>query len=185
MRTGWPTGHDRRAARWRTAALLGLGATAIAASGSASRVGAQHQQHHSPATPPAAAPAPHQHGTPAGWTFRWPKGDPARGREVFVKLECYSCHEVRGEPFPLPTDRKAVGPELSQMGPLHEPEYFAEAIIHPNATIERGQGYEAPDGSSKMPSYNDSVTVQEVVDLVAYLAALKPAASAPAGGHKH
>ena len=32
-------------------------------------------------------PDPHQghHGTPAGWRFSWPAGDPERGREVFLK----------------------------------------------------------------------------------------------------
>lgn len=123
------------------------------------------------------------HGTPKGWKFKWPKGDVAKGREVFAKLECHSCHEVRGESFPGPTDRDRVGPELAQMGPLHEPEYFAESIINPNAVIEKGRGYQGPDGSSKMPSYNDSVTVQEVVDLVAFLRGLKP--SGDDGGHKH
>ena len=67
------------------------------------------------------------------------------------------------------------------MAPLHDAEYFAEAIIHPNAVIQKGKGYEAADGSSKMPSYNDLVTVQEVIDLVAYLKSLKPTADAPAG----
>jgi cytochrome c1 len=56
--------------------------------------------------------------------------------------------------------------------------YFAEAIVNPNAVIEKGKGYAAPDGSSKMPSFNDSMTVQEAVDLVAYLKSLKP----PVGG---
>jgi hypothetical protein len=53
------------------------------------------------------------------------------------------------------------------------------------APIEKGKGYAAPDGSSKMPSYNDSMTLQEAIDLVAYLRALKPPAGAPAkhGGH--
>lgn len=122
-----------------------------------------------------------EHGTPRGWKFTWPKGDPAKGREVFVKLECYSCHEVKGEAFPAPGDEGKLGPELSAMGPLHEPEYFAEAIIHPNAVIEKGKGYSGPDGSSKMPSYNDTVTVQEVVDLVAFLLSLRPPSAAPAG----
>jgi mono/diheme cytochrome c family protein len=121
------------------------------------------------------------HGTPPEWKFTWPQGDSAKGREVFVRLECYSCHEVKGEKFPAPSQEGKVGPELSAMGPLHEPEYFAEAIIHPNAVIEKGKGYSAPDGSSKMPSFNDSATVQEVVDLVAFLRALKPPAAAPAG----
>jgi mono/diheme cytochrome c family protein len=128
------------------------------------------------------------HGTPAGWRFIWPAGDPTRGRDVFVKYECFSCHEVRGEPFAVPTDAGNVGPELAAMGPAHEGEYFVEAIINPTAVVERGKGYEAADGSSKMPSFNDTLTVQELIDLVAYLKALRPPPAAPGavdgqGGH--
>jgi len=47
--------------------------------------------------------------------------------------------------------------------------------------IERSKGYQAADGSSKMPSFNDSMTVQELIDLIAYLRALTPAPGA--GGH--
>ena len=133
---------------------------------------------------PAVSPArPHdQHGTPKGWKFTWPKGDPARGRAVFAKLECYSCHEVRGEKFPAPKEKGKLGPELAMMGPLHEVDYFAEAILNPSAVIEKGKGYQAPDGSSKMPSFNDSMTIQELIDLVAFLSTLKPP-SGGVGGH--
>jgi mono/diheme cytochrome c family protein len=136
-----------------------------------------------PAPPrtPAPAPAP-AHGTPKDWRFTWPKGDPAKGRDLFRKLECYSCHEVRGERFPVPSDTARAGPELSSMAPLHPPEYFAESIINPGAVIERGRGYAAPDGSSKMPSYGDSLTIQEAIDLVAFLRQLKSPAP-PARGH--
>ena len=128
------------------------------------------------------------HGTPAGWRFTWPAGDPARGRGLFAKYECFSCHEVRGEPFAAPRDAGSVGPELAAMGPAHEAEYFVEAIINPNAVVERGKGYEAADGSSKMPSFNDALTVQELLDLVAYLRALRPTPAPPGaaggqGGH--
>jgi mono/diheme cytochrome c family protein len=118
------------------------------------------------------------HHTAEGWQFAWPQGDAVKGREVFVKLECYSCHEVKGEQFPAPGG--VVGPELSVMGPLHDAQYFAEAIINPNAVIEKGKGYEAGDGTSKMPSFNELVTVQEVIDLVAYLKTLKPPVEPPA-----
>ncbi len=134
-----------------------------------------------------AQPAPENggHGTPEGWKFSWPAGNAAAGREVFGKFECYSCHEVKGEQFPGP-DPKAepgkVGPELSAMAPLHPPEYFAEAIINPTAVVEEGKGYRAPDGKSKMPSYNDLVTIKEVIDLVAYLKGLKGESVAPAHG---
>jgi cytochrome c2 len=138
-----------------------------------------------PATSGAPAPA-HAHGTPRGWRFTLPNGDPARGREIFQKLECYSCHEVRGERFPSPNDPGRAGPELSAMGPLHPPEFFAESVINPSAVVERNRGYAAADGTSKMPSYGGVMTVQETIDLVAYLKQLRPpAASAPGpGGHK-
>jgi sulfur-oxidizing protein SoxX len=151
-----------------------LGATVLSSQ-------AQHtgSTEHGPQEPPQKETAHVEHGTPEGWKFTWPQGDPVKGREVFVKLECYSCHEVKEEKFSPP--RGEIGPELSMMGPLHEGEYFAEAIINPNAVIQKGMGYEAADGFSKMPSYNDLVTVQEVIDLVAYLRSLKPTVGAPAG----
>src|SRR5262245_66669045 len=130
---------------------------------------------------PAQAPVHADHGTPTGWRLRWPAGDPRKGRDAFVRFECYSCHEVQGEQFPALGSRETHGPELSRMGPLHEAEYFAEAIVNPSAVIEPGRGYEAADSSSKMPSYNDSMTVQELIDLVMYLRALRPPTAAPAG----
>ncbi len=157
--------------------VLGL---ALAALREAGRAEAQSAAP-GPAPPRSPAPAP-GHGTPKGWRFAWPKGDPAKGRTVFEKLECYSCHEVRGERFPVPSDSGRIGPELSAMAPLHPPEYFAESIINPGAVIERGRGYAAADGSSKMPSYAESLTIQETIDLVAYLRQLRPPA-APARGH--
>src|SRR5215475_6841643 len=39
-------------------------------------------------------------GVPAGWTFLLPQGDAAQGRKVFVAMECFACHEVKGEDFP-------------------------------------------------------------------------------------
>jgi len=145
------------------------------------------------AQPVQVKPAPEHrgHGTPEGWKFSWPPGDAAAGRDVFVKLECYTCHEVKGEQFPRPDsgpEPGKVGPELSFMAPLHPLEYFAEAIINPSAAIEEAKGYRAPDGKSKMPSYNDLVTVQEVIDLVAYLKGLKGTGSSRgqdgSGGHQ-
>jgi cytochrome c553 len=138
-----------------------------------------------PQSPRATTPGHAEHGTPAGWTFTWPKGDPAKGRQAFAKFECFSCHEVKGEKFPAPTDKAKAGPELSMMGPLHEALYFAEAIINPSAAIQPGKGYNAADGSSNMPSYNDSMLVQEVIDLVAFLSSLKPVGATPAGHKDH
>jgi mono/diheme cytochrome c family protein len=122
---------------------------------------------------------------PRAGKLAWPAGSAARGRATFERFECYSCHEVRGQGFPAATNREAIGPELSAMGPLHDAHYFVEALVNPGAIVERGLGYEAPDGSSKMPSYNDSMTVQELIDLVAYLLSLRPPPGTPPARHQH
>jgi Cu(I)/Ag(I) efflux system periplasmic protein CusF len=109
---------------------------------------------------------------PKGWTFTMPKGDPVKGRAVFDKFSCYSCHEVRGEKFPPLDKGQAVGPELSQMGPMHPLEYFTESTINPSAV--GAKKYRGPDGKSKMPDFNTDMTVQELIDVSAYLASLKP-----------
>jgi Cu/Ag efflux protein CusF len=109
---------------------------------------------------------------PKGWTFAMPKGDPVKGREVYDKFSCYSCHEIRGEKFPPLDKNQAVGPELSQMGPLHPLEYFTESIVNPDAV--GAKKYRGRDGRSKMPSYNADMSVQELIDLSTYLSALRP-----------
>jgi L-cysteine S-thiosulfotransferase len=107
---------------------------------------------------------------PQNWRFALPKGDPAKGRKVFEKFQCYFCHEVRGENFPFAG--VDYGPELSQMGRMHPLEYFAESVTNPSAWESKQD--RGPDGKSKMPEYNDRMTVQELIDLSAYLASLRP-----------
>jgi cytochrome c len=129
------------------------------------------------------SPAPRQrpssaHGDPRGWTFKLPPGaDAARGRAVFEKLECYKCHELKGAKFPAPSQRDSIGPELSSMASHHSEGFLAESIVNPNAFIDKGQPYTATDGTSKMPSFNDSLTVQDLIDLVAFLKGLSPPAA--------
>ncbi len=122
----------------------------------------------------------HQHGgVPPGWRFHFPDGDPAAGRGVFTKLECYQCHTIQGESFPqISTSAANTGPELTGMGDHHPVEYFAESILNPNAVIVMGAGFTDADGISIMPDYRDSLTVAELIDLVAYLQGLK-------GEHAH
>jgi hypothetical protein len=116
-----------------------------------------------------------QGGVPRGWRFTVPPGDPVAGRKVFIELECFKCHSVRGESFPSASARQAdeVGPDLSGMGEHHPPEYFAESILHPNQVLVEGPGYIGPDGKSRMPEYQESMTLREWLDLVAYLGGLK------------
>lgn len=54
----------------------------------------------------------------------------------------------------------------SAMGPLHPPEYFAEAIGNPNAVVAQGKGYEAPDGSSGCPGSRPPRRGPDALDLL-------------------
>ena len=149
---------------------------------------AQHEGHSQHMTGTPGAPSRkvtmeqlHQSGgVPPGWKFALPGGDAAKGRQVFVDLECYKCHAIQGETFPASGgDAKNVGPELTGMGGQHPAEYFAESILAPNAVVLDGPGYTGPDGKSLMPSYADSLSVTQLVDLVAFLKGLT------SGGHMH
>ena len=156
-------------------ALIGVTATALT-------VRAQHQSGGHGASAPASQDA---HGVPKDWKFTFPKGDPAKGRELFAKFECYKCHDVEGESFPRTTIGENVGPELAEESSHHPPEFLAESIVNPNAVIDEPK-FRGPDGSSRMPSFNDSMTVQELIDVVAFLKHLTP--PAPKGAateHKH
>jgi len=116
-------------------------------------------------------------GMASDWKFALPPGEPAEGRKIFVEMECYKCHEVKGEKFPAVSEGgRGVGPELSQMAGMHPAEFFAESIINPNAVIDpKGKelGYLGEDGRSRMPAYNSLLTVQQVADLAAYLVSIK------------
>ncbi|MET0484444.1 MAG: iron transporter [Candidatus Rokuibacteriota bacterium] len=173
--------------RWAAVATLAavLGGGALAQ--------AQHQ-HGAPAAKPAAEPSGSKRvtmedlhrggGVPPGWRFSWPAGAAARGREVFAKLECYQCHEVKSEKFPPVTpDPTRRGPELSGMGAHHPAEYFAESIINPNAVIVLGPGHTGPDGQSIMPDFRDSLTLAETIDLVAFIRSL--GGGSGGGDHAH
>jgi mono/diheme cytochrome c family protein len=148
-----------------------LGLVSVAAHGQMS-----HMTAGGAAPPPIRATMSELHahgGVPPGWKFLMPPGDAMEGRKVFVALECFACHEVKGESFPQSSKTpRANGPELTGMGSHHPAEYFAESIVNPNRVIVQGPGYTAPDGLSKMPSYADSMTLKQLVDVVAYLKSL-------------
>ena len=115
--------------------------------------------------------------TPPNWKFTLPTGDPVEGKKLFIELECYKCHEVMGESFPLVGEGdKGIGPELSQMAGTHPPEFFAESIVNPNAVIDpqdKEMGFLGADGKSRMPTYSDVLTVKQLADLATYLNSLK------------
>lgn len=112
-------------------------------------------------------------GTPPGWRFLPPRGDIDAGRRAFAEHGCHSCHAVQGESFPASSGEPGqVGPELTGMGGHHPPEYFAEAILNPDAVLIEGPGYISDSGRSTMPAYPD-MSLRDLADLVAYIGSLQ------------
>jgi len=153
-------------------ALLVFGCTAVLGESTPKR----HEGHASHGAAPEGAPfrvtmeALHAgDGVPKGWSFAPPVGDAMKGREVFRRLECFTCHAVDGERFPRPSK---PGPALTGVGRHHPPGYLLESIMNPNAVIVEAPGYTGADGRSTMPDYRDSLSAGDLIDLVAYLKSL-------------
>jgi mono/diheme cytochrome c family protein len=108
-------------------------------------------------------------GTPRGWKFTLPEGDAARGKQVFVDAGCFKCHAISDAGLPDAGAEKRPGPDLTGMGAHHPAEYFAESILAPNAVIVMGPDFTGTDGLSIMPSYADSLSVEQLLDVVTFL----------------
>jgi mono/diheme cytochrome c family protein len=109
-------------------------------------------------------------------TMTPPRGDVERGRAVFARLECATCHAVPDHSFASPT---RPGPDLAGIGARH-PGEIVESIMNPNAQILDGPGYTDERGLSTMPDYRDRLTVGELSDLVEYLRSFeRPAPPTP------
>ena len=104
--------------------------------------------------------------------FRLPDGDIAKGKAVFIALKCNTCHKVTGVDLPAPSGQAEVVVTLG--GEVHRVRTYGElvtAIINPSHTLAVGYPKEevARDGVSKMTNFNESMTVSQLIDLVAFL----------------
>jgi mono/diheme cytochrome c family protein len=111
----------------------------------------------------AASPA-----LPEGWHFTLPSGTPSAGRAVYERMDCSSCHALAAMGAPR-EGRGKVGPALDGYGKL-PPEYLAESIIRAHKVVA-APGYAVEQGKAIMGNYNHFLTVQELIDLVAFLRA--------------
>lgn len=105
--------------------------------------------------------------------FSLPEGDVQRGREAFVYLQCNACHTIAGAE--LPQDPHAPEPPIVELGgPVTKVKTYGQlvtAIINPSHTLAEGYPKDlvSEDGKSKMPVYNEVMTVQELIDIVMFL----------------
>lgn len=104
--------------------------------------------------------------------FSLPEGNVFDGKEAFVYLHCHECHTVAGDDLPvLAVDSPpfvALGGTVSRVKTYGE---LVTAIINPSHKLARGYPLDvvSDNGESKMPVYNRYMTVQELIDIVAFL----------------
>jgi hypothetical protein len=104
--------------------------------------------------------------------FRLPDyGDPEKGRVAFVQFQCFTCHEVQGEDFPQVPGKPAVQVRLGgTVERAMSDGYLVASIIHPSYRFAPyPRKLITRDGESRMPHYDDAMTVRQLTDIVAFL----------------
>lgn len=105
-----------------------------------------------------------------------PEGDVEQGKQAFVELQCNTCHSV-GDIEQVaggasPPIAKELGGEVTRVKSYPD---LVTSIINPShrlsARFPQDMTAEIADehGKSRMPSYNDVMTVQELVNIVTFL----------------
>jgi mono/diheme cytochrome c family protein len=102
------------------------------------------------------------------------------GQQTYADMKCWQCHSVKGVDWSeftdveITIDEANIGPDLSNMGGIQNPQYILESLITPSAIIVAPMDVNADEaGKSKMPDYHDTLTLRQLIDLMAYLVSLK------------
>ena len=105
-----------------------------------------------------------------------PEGDVERGKAAFHQLQCYVCHPVSGysRSFPEPS---AEPPTLVVLGTENRApsrRELIDSIINPSHKIYPGPApkLEKSGNLSRMGDFSDTMTVRQLIDVVAFLQSL-------------
>lgn len=102
--------------------------------------------------------------------FSLPPGDIAQGEQVFMDMQCLSCHTLEGYQRPEGDWELSValGGQTKSLKTYAE---LVTSVINPSHRLAEGNDMSKiqVDGKSVMPVYNDVMTVSELVDLVTFL----------------
>lgn len=111
-------------------------------------------------------------GPESGAGLRLPNGDVVAGERAFAELGCRTCHSIGNEPDP---DRgRDAGVVVVLGGTVPHIETHGElvtSIVNPSHGFPRRYAREdvTEGGDSKMTNFNQQMTVQQLIDLTAYL----------------
>ena len=98
-------------------------------------------------------------------------GNLERGKIAFVALKCHTCHDVPGAALSTPSVQPPVGVRLGgETDKKLSNAYLVTSMLDPSYQL-------APypvdritsEGKSRMPSYANQMTLQQMVDIVTFL----------------
>lgn len=109
--------------------------------------------------------------TPEGRGFKLPDGDIESGKTTFTDLACNDCHSVADIGQSAGSDS---GLSIRLGGPTNSVKTYGElvtSIINPSHVITRRHPPQpvTVEGESAMRSYNEVMTVEQLIDLVTFL----------------
>ena len=113
-------------------------------------------------------------GVKSGRGFSLPDGDVDRGREAFVALQCNACHYIGDvEQLPAADEEDRISVMLGgKVGSIRTYGELVTSVINPSHRLIRRYPKDqvaTEEGESLMRVYNDVMTVNQLIDLVAFL----------------
>jgi hypothetical protein len=110
------------------------------------------------------------HKSPIG--FRLPEGDAEQGLAVLQEMKCHTCHRVQGHDLPEPVADPPVpivlGGKVAYSPTDGE---LVTSIINPSHKISSRYAHDMLESGnlSRMGDYSETLTVRQMIDLVAFL----------------
>ena len=104
--------------------------------------------------------------------FSLPIGSADAGKHTFVELDCIACHTVTGVELPEPNEIFEVSVKLGgQVASVKTYADLVTSIINPSHKFVTGYASDQikSGDESKMPIYNDVMTVTQLINLVTFL----------------
>ena len=113
-------------------------------------------------------------GPKSGAGLRLPVGDVERGKAAFLELKCNTCHTVAKTEMPAPSKDYAYVRVVVLGGEVRQVKTYGAlvtSIINPSHSLAPGYPKEliTKDNQSAMTNFNDTMTVRQLIDLVAFL----------------
>jgi L-cysteine S-thiosulfotransferase len=101
-----------------------------------------------------------------------PQGDPAAGRQAFLDLRCWSCHEIYGDDMPPPVATPKMPAYLGGNAISAPPDAeLLRSIMDPSHTIAPAwdPALMKSGGGSRMGDLSGAMTAKQLFDVIAFL----------------